>query len=65
MKKVKNGLFPIKKVNKDALVPINYAPNVANLGLWVEDSTDNCIIVPTIALKYGESVDPRIRRGCF
>ena len=32
---------------------------------FFEDSTDNCIIVPTIAFQYRESLVPRISRGCF
>ena len=28
-------------------------------------STDNCIIVPTIALQYQEKLGPRNKRGCF
>ena len=31
----------------------------------LEDSTDNCIIVPTLALYYREKLGPRISRGCF
>ena len=32
---------------------------------FFEDSTDNCIVVPTIAFQYRESVGQRISRGCF
>ena len=31
----------------------------------LEDSTDNCIIVLTIAIYYQEKLGPRNKRGCF
>ena len=41
-----------------------FCPKCCKPGI-LEDSIDNCIIVPTIALQYRENVGPRINRGCF
>ena len=53
-----------KMVDRDALCPIIFTPQMLQMSVF-EDSTNNCIIVPTIAFQYQESLGPRISRGCF
>ena len=55
----KNGLFKLTQLQHRLLRPQCCKSRIK------EDSTDNCIIVPTIALYYREKLGPRNRWGVF
>ena len=65
-KKGQKLIFPISRHTSVLYYCPSYflRPPMLQISVF-EDSTDNCIVVPTIAFQYRQSVGPRISRGCF